>query len=127
MSQNNETNFVIQKLLAKIKTSKSREYPKWPSSDTGGVMPMSIESRFANERERLGPDFNEKWRKYRAQYLKDRELHHSEPFHVPELYNELNNPIRRFYKAPFNYLEKNILAPKIVLFFQILFHLVFIF
>lgn len=114
MSSNNASPSSLEKLFGKIKSSKAREYPTWPSSETGGVMPMSIESRFANERERLGPDFNHKWRKWRAQYLKDQELHPQEPFKVPELYKELNNPIRRFYKAPWNYFEEKLLAPKIV-------------
>jgi len=116
MASENTSQSSLQKLLGKIKISKSREFPTWPSSETGGVMPMSIESRFAKERERLGPDFNEKWRRWRAQYLKDQELHPKEPFKVPELYKELNNPIRRFYKAPWNYFEEKLLAPKIVCF-----------
>ncbi|XP_043640823.1 uncharacterized protein LOC122611649 [Drosophila teissieri] len=78
------------------------------ASETGGVKPMVIAGRMVRERERLiGMSAEE--RAWRKQWLKDQELHHG-PRKVPALELELNNPIKRFYRAP---LDKvcNVLEP----------------
>lgn len=88
--------------------------PAYPSSKTGGVIPMGLETRFSHERARLSPDYTETWRKWRVQFLKDQELHPSEPRHVPQLVRETTNPIRRFYLIPFNWFEQNVLVKMMV-------------
>lgn len=83
------------------------------ASDTGGVKPMAIAGRMVRERERLiGMTADE--RAWRKKWLKDQELHHG-PRKVPALELELNNPIKRFYRAP---LDKvcSILTPALVSF-----------
>ena len=70
-----------------------------PASDTGGVKPMKIAGRLVRERERLLGMTDEE-RAFRKQWLKDQILQPNEPKEVPELYTELYNPIRRFYRAP---------------------------
>jgi NADH dehydrogenase (ubiquinone) 1 beta subcomplex subunit 6 len=102
----------VSKILARASMAKMSEYPKWPASETGGVMPMNIEGRFANERARLGPDFTDAERQWRIKWIKDQVLHPSEPRHVPELYIEYNNPIRRFYQKPLNWVEQNVFRPR---------------
>lgn len=81
------------------------------ASDTGGVKPMAIAGRMVRERERLigmTPD-ERAWRK---QWLKDQELHHGAR-KVPALELELNNPIRRLYRAPLDIISKA-LTPALV-------------
>lgn len=81
------------------------------ASDTGGVKPMAIAGRMVRERERLigmTPD-ERAWRK---QWLKDQELHHGGR-KVPALELELNNPIRRLYRAPLDVISKA-LTPALV-------------
>ncbi|XP_017002814.1 uncharacterized protein ND-B17 [Drosophila takahashii] len=68
------------------------------ASDTGGVKPMAIAGRMVRERERLIGMLPEE-RAWRKQWLKDQELHHGAR-KVPALELELNNPIKRFYRAP---------------------------
>ncbi|XP_001356168.2 uncharacterized protein ND-B17 [Drosophila pseudoobscura] len=78
------------------------------ASDTGGVKPMAIAGRMVRERERLiGMTGDE--RAWRKQWLKDQELHHGAR-KVPALELELNNPIKRFYRAPLDKLC-NVLTP----------------
>lgn len=72
-------------------------------SETGGVKPIPIEGRLARERERL-TGMTEFERKWRAQFLKDQHLSHNEPRHVPEIYYELRNPIRRAMAKPLDVL-----------------------
>lgn len=75
------------------------------ASDTGGVKTFPIAGRMARERERLaGSGMTDEERAWRAKFLKDQRLAPNEPRIVPEIYAELNNPIRRFYKAPLNKL-----------------------
>nr|XP_018895883.1 PREDICTED: uncharacterized protein LOC109029740 [Bemisia tabaci]XP_018895892.1 PREDICTED: uncharacterized protein LOC109029740 [Bemisia tabaci] len=70
------------------------------NADTGGVTPMNIEGRLFDQRERLRGMTDED-RKFRAQFLKDQRLAPHEPVtHLPELYYDLVNPIRRFYRKP---------------------------
>lgn len=84
------------------------------ASDTGGVKPFPIAGRMARERERLaGSGMTDEERAWRAKFLKDQHLSHNEPRNVPEVYTELNNPIRRFYKAPLNKLYE-VLRPTLV-------------
>jgi len=71
--------------------------------NTGGVKPFPIEGRMFNERERLLGMTKEE-RAWRMQWLKDQELSPEEPRFVPELYKELYNPIRRFYRKPLDYI-----------------------
>ncbi|XP_033217248.1 exosome complex exonuclease RRP42 [Belonocnema kinseyi] len=80
-------------------------------SATGGVIPMSITGRMADERERcIGMSAEE--RAWRAQWCKDQILEHDEPT-IPEGYYEARyNPIRRFYRAPMDKLERA-LTPKL--------------
>ena len=95
-------------------TTTTGPKPKFPSSATGGVIPMGLASRFSKERARLTPEFTDVWRKWRIQYIKDQELHPSEPRTVPQLYQEFNNPLRRMYKAPMNWVESRLLVPVLV-------------
>uniref|UniRef100_A0A1B6DKV6 Uncharacterized protein n=1 Tax=Clastoptera arizonana TaxID=38151 RepID=A0A1B6DKV6_9HEMI len=81
--------------------SKTIEIP----SDTGGVKPIPIEGRMARERERLA-GMTDAERKWRAQFLKDQYLSPNEPRFVPEIREELINPIRRFYQKPLDLLFK---------------------
>lgn len=79
---------------------------------TGGVKPIGIAGRMVRERERLLGMSTEE-RAWRAQYLKDQHLTAREPVHVPEYWKERYNPIRRFYRAPLNALQK-IVQPIVV-------------
>ncbi|XP_053203256.1 uncharacterized protein LOC128387958 [Panonychus citri] len=95
----------IEKISAKVAGIKSREYPNFPQSYSGGNMPMSIQSKFQWERQRLSEDFNQKWRNWRAQWIKDQTLHPAEPLHVKALEHEFYNPIRRAMRVPLNLFE----------------------
>lgn len=75
------------------------------SSDTGGVKPMAIAGRYVRERERLLGMTDEE-RAWRKQWLKDQILSPNEPRHVPEIYKEQFNPIRRAYRAPLDAFGK---------------------
>lgn len=84
-----------------------------PSTDTGGVKPMSITGRMVRERERcIGMTPEE--RAWRAQWLKDQILTKREPVYVKELEMEFRNPIRRVYLWPLDKLLLEPLIPKIV-------------
>lgn len=74
-------------------------------SPTGGATPMSIQGRYASERERLVgmTDVERAWRK---QWLEDQILSPNEPKRVPELYTYTHNPIRRFYRWPLDQFGK---------------------
>lgn len=104
----------MARIRARASVAKSREYPRWASSETGGVMPMSIVGRFDGERERLGPDFTERDRQWRIQWHKDQALDHSEPRFVPELYASTRNIFRRIYMTPLNHVESKYLVPRFV-------------
>lgn len=82
------------------------------NSDTGGVIPMNIAGRMAVQRERLF-GMSDAERAWRAQYLKDQHLAPHEPVEVPGVYEELYNPIRRFYRAPMDAVQRW-LAPRVV-------------
>lgn len=83
-----------------------------PASDTGGVKPMAIAGRMVRERERcIGMTPEE--RAWRAQWLKDQVLTQREPVFVPEYWQAIRNPIRRFYQAPLNAFYK-VIVPVLV-------------
>lgn len=65
---------------------------------------MSIEGRFANERDRLSGEFTDADRAWRKKWLEDQHLSPNEPRHVPELEKTLKNPFRRFYRFPMDYI-----------------------
>ncbi|XP_062707151.1 uncharacterized protein LOC134287924 [Aedes albopictus] len=77
------------------------------ASNTGGVKPMTITGRMVRERERL-LGMSPEERAWRAQWLKDQQLSHHEPRHVPEYWKERLNPIRRFYRAPLDLVQKGL-------------------
>ena len=94
------------KLKNRISTYGDVKEIKWPSSDSGGVMPMYIASRFINERHRLNADYTAKWRAYRIKYIKSLVLARKEPRDVPELKKLFYNPIRQFYHTPLDIYQK---------------------
>jgi len=104
----------ISRILARASAAKAPDYPTWPSSSTGGSIIMTLPGRFAGERERLGPDFTEADRLWRVKWLKDQELHPTEPRIVDDLRYASKNPVRRFYMFPLNWIETNVLAPRLV-------------
>lgn len=79
------------------------------ASDTGGEKSFSLQGRLYRERERLiGMTCEE--REWRAQWVRDQHLCDSEPTTNPDLYKELNNPIRRLYRFPLDTLAR-VLTP----------------
>lgn len=101
---------LVQRLLRQRIEMRAKEFPRWPGESSGGVRTMWIESRFWYDRERLGPDFDQDWREYRAKYIHSLALDPREPVHVPEYEKELINPIRRFYMIGGDWLENNIIS-----------------
>ncbi|KAG8191462.1 hypothetical protein JTE90_020711 [Oedothorax gibbosus] len=78
----------------------------FPSSETGGVKPMSIRGIFEREHRRLSDDFNDEERLWRKQWIKDQKLSPNEPRPVSqEWIRETRNPIRRFLSKPWELLE----------------------
>lgn len=100
---------LAQKLLRQRIELRAKEFPRWPGEHVSGVRAIWIESRFWYDRERLGPDFDQDWRSYRARYLKSLELDPREPVHVPEYERDLINPIRRFYMKGGDFIENKII------------------
>lgn len=100
---------LVQKLLRQRIELRAKEFPRWPADASGGVRSMWIESRFWYDRERLGPDFDQDWREYRAKYLHSLELDPREPVHNAEYERELINPIRRFYMKGGDWLENKVI------------------
>ncbi|XP_058446553.1 NADH dehydrogenase [ubiquinone] 1 beta subcomplex subunit 6 [Malaya genurostris] len=78
-----------------------------PASQTGGATPMTITGRMVRERERL-LNMTPEERMWRAQWLKDQQLSPNEPRFVPEYWRERINPIRRFYRAPLDLVQKGL-------------------
>ncbi|KAF6199853.1 hypothetical protein GE061_006151 [Apolygus lucorum] len=92
------------------KTSAERRWP--PASTSNGVKVMSLWGRLHRERERLaGCGMTDEERAWRAQWIRDQRLSDNEPVKIPQIYKELRNPIRRFYRAPLDKMEL-LLAPK---------------
>ena len=86
-------------------TNKVTKYD-YPSSETGGVKPMSIRGIFEEEQCRLSEEFTDEERKWRQQWLKDQELSPNEPRPMSqELIKEIRNPIRRMLSKPWQLLE----------------------
>lgn len=85
-----------------------------PHSPTGGVKAFPIGGRLVRERERLRGMTAEE-RSWRALYLKDQILSKHEPVNVPAYWQEITNPIRRFYQFPLKTVEA-ILSPVVVSF-----------
>ena len=95
----------LKRLYARASAQRFDENPRYPQHTSSGVIPMSVKGRFANERERLGHDFDETQRQWRVKWIKDQHLHPNEPFDVKQLYIEYHNPIRRFYRKPMDLFE----------------------
>ena len=74
--------------------------------------PFNLEP-FPNERNRLPFKMTDEDRLRRQKYLESQTLSDREPVRVDELERQLLNPIRRFYRAPFNHLIK-LLEPTFV-------------
>ncbi|GBM42535.1 hypothetical protein AVEN_3342-1 [Araneus ventricosus] len=81
----------------------------YPSSQTGGVKPLSIRGLFEDERLRLSEEFTDEERAWRKQWLKDQVLSPNEPRPESEEWiREVRNPIRRFLSKPWQLLESSI-------------------
>lgn len=105
-----------QKTQRILNRAASAKAPEYPPTHTGGNIPVYLAGRFAQERERLGPDFTETERQWRIKWHKDQYLHHNEPVKeaIEKLNNDLRNPIRRLYRIPLDWVEKNVLTPAMV-------------
>lgn len=100
-------------ILRRWYSSKS-EGPSGPCSETGGVLPIDLEGRHRFVRQRL-TNMTDEERAFRKKFLHDQHISPDEPIHVPEIYNELYNPIRRAFRAPMNVFQ-NFLTSKVVSF-----------
>lgn len=100
---------LVQKLLRQRIEARAKEFPRWPAEQTSGARLMWIESRFWHDRERLGPDFDDDWRNYRAKYLNSLELDPREPLRIQAYDHALINPIRRFYMKGGDFIEDKII------------------
>lgn len=107
--KNGKHSELVQRLLRQRIEQRAKEFPRWPANYNDGVRTVWIESRFWYDRERLLPDFDDDWRKYRAKYLHSLNLHPNEPVHVPQWELHMINPIRRFYMKPGDLIEKHII------------------
>jgi NADH dehydrogenase (ubiquinone) 1 beta subcomplex subunit 6 len=83
-----------------------------PASETGGVLPIDLEGRHRFVRQRL-TNMTDEERAFRRKFLHDQHIHEDEPVVVPEIYQELYNPIRRAYRMPMDAFQE-FLAPRIV-------------
>lgn len=83
-----------------------------PASDTGNTLPIDLEGRHRFVRQRL-TNMTDEERAFRRKFLHDQHLSPDEPVAVPEMYEELYNPIRRAYRAPMNKFQE-FLVPKLV-------------
>lgn len=86
--------------------------PSGPATETNGALPIDLEGRHRFVRQRL-TNMTDEERAFRRKFLHDQHLGQDEPVFVPEIYEELYNPIRRAFRAPMNVFQ-NVLAPKIV-------------
>lgn len=78
------------------------------NTQTGGVKPMNIAGRVVSERERLN-GMTAAERAWRKKWLHDQVLHPNEPQYVLTERKEMLNPIRRFYRAPLDFIfEKGV-------------------
>lgn len=76
---------------------------------TYGDRPMSIGRRMVSERERMLGMTDEE-RAWRKKWLKAQELAPEEPIIPKGYYEQMYNPLRRFYMIPLNKFE-NMLEP----------------
>lgn len=86
--------------------------PSGPATETGGVLPIDLEGRHRFVRQRL-TNMTDEERAFRRKFLHDQHLSQDEPIYVPEMYEELYNPIRRVFRTPMNVFE-TFLSTKIV-------------
>lgn len=100
---------LVQRLLRRRIEARAKEFPRWPAETTSGARLMWIESRFWYDRERLGPDFDDEWRNYRAKYIHSLELDPREPIKLQAHDHAVINPIRRFYMKGGDFLEDKII------------------
>ncbi|KAF0757319.1 Uncharacterized protein FWK35_00009602 [Aphis craccivora] len=98
-------------VIRRFYSSKSVDTPSGPSSETGGKLPIDLEGRHRFVRQRL-TNMTDEERAFRRKFLHDQHLSPDEPVAVPEIYYELNNPIRRAFRVPMNVFQ-DILTPKI--------------
>lgn len=78
----------------------------YPSTQTGGVKPLSIRGFSEDERFRLSEEFTDEERKWRKQWIKDQKLSENEPRPVSkEWEKEVRNPFRRMLSKPWQLLE----------------------
>lgn len=99
-------------VIRRFYSSKSVDTPSGQSSETGGVLPIDLEGRHRFVRQRL-TNMTDEERAFRRKFLHDQHLSPDEPVVVPEIYYELNNPIRRAFRVPMNIFQ-DILTPRIV-------------
>ncbi|VDP14584.1 unnamed protein product [Soboliphyme baturini] len=88
---------------------KSGEVPHHMKPDA-----ISLQLHLQNERRRLIGMTPEE-REWRKKYILDQKLHPDEPFYVEEVRMPLN-PIRRFYRYPWDAFEQKFLIPKLGLY-----------
>ncbi|KYN03659.1 hypothetical protein ALC62_05530, partial [Cyphomyrmex costatus] len=81
------------------------------NSATLGDRPMTIARRMVRDRERMLGMTDEE-RAWRKKWLDAQKLAPEEPVYPKGYYEQMYNPIRRFYKAPMNKFE-NMLTPTI--------------
>lgn len=86
--------------------------PSGPANETGGVLPIDLEGRHRFVRQRL-TNMTDEERAFRRKFLHDQHIHEDEPVMVPEIYQELYNPIRRAYRMPMDAVQ-SFLTPRIV-------------
>ena len=90
-------------------SSKVTKYD-YPSSQTGGVKPLSIRGLYDDERNRLSEEFTDEERQWRKQWIKDQQLSPNEPRPPSmEYIKETRNPIRRFLSKPWQALESKMI------------------
>lgn len=100
-------------IIRRFYSKKSEvDTPSGPASETGGVLPIDLEGRHRLVRQRL-TNMNDEERAFRRKFLHDQHIHEDEPVVVPEIYQELYNPIRRAYRAPMDAVQ-TFLTPKLV-------------
>jgi len=99
-------------IIRRFYSSNSAVTPSGPSNETDGKLPIDLEGRHRFVRQRL-TNMTDEERAFRRKFLHDQHLSHDEPVVVPEMYEELYNPIRRTFRAPMNVFQ-DILTPKIV-------------
>lgn len=98
--------------IRRLYSSNSAVTPSGPSTETSGTLPIDLEGRHRFVRQRL-TNMTDEERAFRRKFLHDQHLSQDEPVAVPEIYEQLNNPIRRAFRAPMNIFQE-FLAPKIV-------------